>query len=251
MSKKGYDFYKEEPREFLNCVMQEDKKREQIMGNRFACELAVVDKALGLQFQGFQTFRESEKEFSFPVQQLLTRLFNHQLAVRKLLLMGYITEAASILARSMETIWLVRYFDCYPNEVDRWWGEDRGRIIRPDELRKKLKHASKEGKLRIGDVDNENKLYAALCEIGHPNYVGSVQHVHLKNVSPPQIEFSLGGYGSLERAGWLEKAFKWLLHIQMCSLITMAAVSKEFLGNNKAWMQDYSSVLEDLGNALK
>lgn len=251
MSEPPNDLLGKRPQEFLRCLMKRDEDRQQSMGRLFARELTVVDRALEVQFQGFQTFHKSGDNFNFPVQQLLPRLFNNQLAARKLLLMGYITEVASILARALETIWLARCLDCCPDLIDRWWKNSKQGEIRPYELRDLLKHATNEGKIQIGDVDSENRLYAALCEIGHPNYVGSIQHVNLVNESPPQVEFRLGGYGKLEKGGWLEKAFRWLIHIQLCSLITMAAVSKGFLGNNKGWMQDCSLVLEDLGNVLK
>jgi len=112
---------REGPEKFFNIVMQEDEKREQVMRNLFARELNLVDKALKHQLQGFRTISEDETGamFNIVVQQLLARLFNHQLAARKLLLMGYITEAASVLARALETSWLARYFDCYPSVVSR------------------------------------------------------------------------------------------------------------------------------------
>ena len=122
------DLIREGPEVFLKHILEEDEKRQQLMHSLFTRKLTVIDEALKVQLQGFKTFYEEDADIklSIPVQQLLSRLFNNQLAARKLLLMGYITEAASVLARALETSWLARYFDCYPDEIDKWWQKKSG-----------------------------------------------------------------------------------------------------------------------------
>jgi hypothetical protein len=245
------DLLREGPEEFLNLLMQEDEKRELVLHNLFARELALADRALKLQLQGFKTVGENDTgaTFNVAVQQLLARLFNHQLAARKLLLMGYITEAASILARALETSWLARSFDCYPNEIERWC--DKKEQIRPSETRRGLELALKEGKIRIGDTEKENSLYQELCKFGHPDLYGSILHVKVKSESPLEVGFSLGGYANLRKPELLRETFKWLLKIQIHSLMTMAAISEEFLANNQPWWGDCSSLLESLGDCCR
>ena len=249
MSEPTSDLLREGPKQFLNHVMKRDEEREHDMRNLFRRELALVDGVLELQLQGFQTFVEDDTgaTFSIPVQQLLTRLFNHQLAARKLLLMGYITEAASVLARALETSWLARYFDCYPDEIDKWWNKtsERGQLS-PKQLRQGLKQAHKEGKTRIGRINDENTLYQELCEIGHPNFYGSIWHMYVRGESPPQLEFLLGGYGSSKRPESLKRVFQCLLNIQMLSLLTMADVSAGFLEKNAAWDAEACSLMKSL-----
>lgn len=245
------DLRREGPEEFLNLLMQRDEKREQVLRNLFARELALADRALKLQLQGFKTFGEDDTgtRLRVAVQQLLARLFNHQLAARKLLLMGYITEAASVLARALETSWLARYFDCYPDEIERWC--DKKEQIRPSETRRGLKLALKEGKIRIGDIEKENSLYQELCKFGHPDLYGSILHTKVKSESPLEIGFSLGGYANLEKPKLLRETFNWLLKIQIHSLLTMAAVSNEFLGNNSAWDPAALSLIKDMTECLE
>jgi len=239
------------PQEFFNLLMQEDEKREQVMSNLFARELALADKALKLQLQGFKTICEDDTgaTFNVAIQQLLTRLFNHQLAARKLLLMGYITEAASVLARAIETSWLARYFECYPDEIKRW-GKEREEI-RPGKTREGLKRACDERKTQMGSVDQENSLYKELCQIGHPDFYGSIWHTKVESESPPQIGLTLGGYAKLEKPELLRETFKWLLKVQMVSIVTMAAVHNEFLGNNPVWDADGHSLIKSLAECLE
>lgn len=251
MSERTSDLLREGPEEFLNLLMQEDEKREQVMRNLFARELALVDRALKLQLQGFKTISEDDSgaTFRFAVQQLLARLFNHQIAARKLLLMGYITEAASILARALETSWLARYFDCYPNEIDRWCSKKEQ--IRPWKTRGELKRAYDNGMTQIGSVDQENSLYKELCQIGHPDFYGSILHVKVEGESPLEVGFSLGGYAKLGKPELLRGTFKWLLKIQMISIVTMAAVSNEFLGKNPVWDAEGSSLIKSLAECIE
>lgn len=242
------DLRREGPEEFLSRLMREDETREHVMRNLFARELTLADEALKLQLQGFITIGEDDTgaTFNVAVQQLLTRLFNHQIAARKLLLMGYITEAASILARALETSWLARYFDCYPNEIERWC--EKKEEVRPSEARKGLARARDEGNIEIGDIEKENTLYQELCTFGHPDFYGSILHTTVRGESPLQIGFSLGGYANLKKPELLRESFRWLLKIQMHSLLTMAAISKKFLAKNQAWWEDCASVLESLWN---
>lgn len=231
-------------------ILKEDEKREQSMHNLFARELALIDRALELQFQGFITIGENDTgaTFNVAVQQLLSRLLNHQLAARRLLLMGYVNEAASVLARAIETSWLARYFECYPDEI-RGWSEEK-KQIRPLKTRSGLKRAYDEGKTQIGSVDWENSLYKELCQIGHPDFYGSILHVEVKSESPLEIGFSLGGYAKLEKTELLRGTFKWLLKVQMISIVTMAAVYNEFLDKNPVWDAAGSSIIKGLTECI-
>lgn len=234
------------PKQLLDSILKGDELRVSHMQKLFAKGLSLFSKAQELEIQGIRALREdnSPNRILGIAPFLLTRLFNHQLAARKLFLMGYITETASILARALETSWLIRYFDCYPNEIERWW--DKKKHIRPKETREELKRALKEDKIRIGDIEKEGSLYQELCEIGHPDFYGSIWHAKVKSVSPLNITFHLGGYANPEMPESLKGAFKWLIEIQIHSLFTMAAISEEFLANNQAWWEDCSALLESL-----
>ena len=247
------DLVRKGPNEFLKNIFETDEKRESVIQGLFPDKLTVIEKALKVQLQGFKTFYEDDTgaTFRIPAQQLLARLFNNQLAARKLLLMGYVTEAASVLARAMETSWLARYFDCYPDEVDKWWmKKSNKKEFSPQKLREGLKKAYDEGLIRIGNMENENILYQDLCEIGHPNFFGSAWHLNVLNESPLEIELILGGYGGQKRLESLKVVFNHFLRIQRISIGTIAAVHSEFLDKNPIWDAAGLSIIKELTNCI-
>jgi len=248
------DLLQERPEEFLKHILAEDENREQLISSLFQHELTTIDEALKVQLHGFQTYYEADAgiTLSFPIQQLLSRLFNHQLAARKLLLMGYITEAASVLARALETSWLTRYFDCYPDEIDKWWQKrSEKKQLSPNMLREGLKKAFRENKLRIGNIDNENFIYRDLCEIGHPNFYGSIWHIHVVNESPLQLEVILGGYGGQNLPKSFKEVINHFLRIQRISIGTMAAVYNEYLDRNPVWDTAGLAIIQDLTKCIE
>lgn len=243
------DLRRYRPEEFLKLTLEEDSKREEATSRSFAHELTLIDRALQIQLKGFQTYGEDTTgaTFSVPIQLLLARLFNNQLAARKLILLGYITEAVSILARALETSWLTRYFDCYPERVEVWWRKRSDpRQLSPKTVRNGLKKAYDDGRIRIGDIEKENCKYQDLCEIGHPNYYGSILHSQLNSTSPVQIGLTLGGYPSFKKPHLIRGAFRDFLMVQMLAIVTMASVHNEFLDSDEEWDSEASSFIREV-----
>ena len=230
MSEPKCDLLREGPQEFLSRLLKQDKDRERAVSNLFARELAIIDKALELQLQGFQAIGEDNTgaKFRVAVQMLLTLLFNHLVAARKLIVTGYIAESTTLLARALEVNWLALYLDRNPNEIGRW--QESG--IKPKDLRKLLK---------VPKVEKD--LWDTLNKHGHPNFLGSVAHVDLEKTTPDSPSFYLGGHSNKHS---LKVVFKWLALVQWSSLMTMGSVSEGFLNRNVSWSEGRDVVTQEM-----
>lgn len=230
MGEPKCDLLREGPQEFLSHLLKQDKDRERAVINLFASELAIIDKALEVQLQGFQAIGEDNTgaKFRVVVQMLLTLLFNHLIAARKLILTGYIAESVTLLARALEVHWLALYLDRNPDEIGRW----QGKGIRPKDLRKLLKVP-----------EAEKDLWDTLNKHGHPNFLGSVVHLDLEKTTPDSPSFYLGGHSDKHS---LKVVLKWLALVQWSSLMTMGSVSGGFLNRNVSWSERCGVVTQEM-----